>query len=113
MMSKRDGIGQAEIESAMIHILVMSLFLTMVCTLSEGHNTWRLVMTMRIWFGMCSEVALRFCHISSTSTLVCIHSIYVLRTFFCIPDVLFNYSCWALQAMQGRVEAARWSYQCR
>jgi hypothetical protein len=71
-MWKRDGIARAEIESGMIRQLVMYLFLTMVCTFSEGHNTWRLAMTMRRWFGMCSEVDLSFSHISITSTLVCI-----------------------------------------
>jgi hypothetical protein len=74
------------IESGMIRQLVMYLFLTMVCTFSEGHSTWRLVMTMRRWFGMCSEVALRFSHISSTSTLVCIF-LRLEETLFFMSDV--------------------------
>jgi hypothetical protein len=65
-----------------------------------------------VWYVLrsCPEVLPYIEYVNS-----CVHSFYICaqNLFLCQPDVLFNYSCWALQAMQGRVAAARWSYQCR
>lgn len=50
-------------------------------------------MSMTRWFGLCSAIAPRFYHISSTLYLV--HSLYI---FFCLgwhqPNVLIHMFCW-------------------